>query len=99
MDERILNVYEFKSNKSKQSYIYSVRKEEDNLGYKYYILTENNNNEKIIYEADNTLNILQSNNIELTPIKKDTQKYKDFLIKLLSVLNKNIKKEEVLNRK
>lgn len=97
MEEQILNIYEFKSNTSKQSYIYSVKK--DNLGYKNYILTKNANNEKVIYEADDTLNILQSNNIELTKIQEDNPKYKEFLSELSSVLNKNIQKEEVLTRK
>ena len=39
MSEKVVNVYEFELENKKQFFMYSVKKEEDSLGFNYYILT------------------------------------------------------------
>ena len=99
MSEKILNVYEFQTENNQISYIYSQNKKKDYLGFDYYILSKNDSLEPIIYEAGNTLDILQSNNIKLNPIKKDSMKYQKFLLELNKVLNNLQKKEKATIRK
>lgn len=98
MSEKVVNVYEFQSENGGDSFIYSVKKAEDPLGFNYYILAKNETNEPVIYHAGNTVKTLQANGIHLTPIPKNTEKYKLFLKELLEALN-NQKKERSLSRK
>ena len=95
MSEKIVNVYEFHSKNTQKSYIYTLKKDGNKLGFDYFILTKNNQEIKI-YEAKNEFKNFQNNDIKLIPIKKETEEYKEFLEELLSY---NEKKEEVLSRK
>ena len=91
MNKEIMNVYEFKTKnntKSYKSYIYSLEKKEEDLNFKYYILTKDDNLESTIYEANNTLNMLQLNNIQLIPIEKNSPSYQKFLEELQETLEK-----------
>ena len=99
MSEKILNVYEFQAENDQISYIYSLRKNKDHLGFNYYILTKNEESQPIVYEVGNTLDILQTNDIKLIPIKKDSIKYQKFLLELNQALNNNSQKEKVVSRK
>lgn len=98
MNEKIVNVYKFESEKGIHSYIYSLKKQDDFLGFDYYILTKNND-KPIIYEATNTIEILQSNNVNLIPIDKKDKEFTIFLKELLTVINNTQKKEEIPSRK
>ena len=99
MSEKILNVYEFQLDDNKNSYIYSLEKKENALQFKYYILTKNDNLEPIICEAGNILDILQTNNIKLTPVKRDNVKYQKFLIELEEGIKNSKNKEKVTVKK
>lgn len=99
MNEKIVNVYELKSEFEKESYIYSLKKKEDYLGFNYYILMKDENNEITIIETENPLKILQNNDVNLIPITKDNPKYQIFLSELLLGLNNIEKKEGALSRK
>lgn len=99
MSEKIENVCKFQSEDTGKSYIYSLRKEEDSLGYDYYILTKNQDNQFINYRTDNTIKLLHDNGIELVRIKEDDPQYKEFLYELLEAMNNKPKKEEALSRK
>lgn len=99
MNEIIENIYTFKSEQGTSSYIYSLRKEEDYLGYDYYFLTKDPNNNPIIYETINPIFFLQNNQLNIIPIQKNTVEYKEFLNELSIAKNNIPKKEEVLSRK
>lgn len=99
MSEKILNVYEFQSDTNEISYIYSTKKKKDYLGFDYYILSKDDNLEPTIYEAGNTLDLLQSNDIKLIPITKDSLQYQKFLLELNRGLNNIQKKEKATSRK
>lgn len=99
MEEKVVNVYEFKLENGKESYIYSSNKQSDSLRFNYYILTRDENDEPIVYDAGNTIKTLQNNKINLIPIEKENKKYKVFLSELLSALNNIEKKKATLNRK
>lgn len=88
MNKEIMNVYEFKTKNNTKSYIYSLEKKEEDLNFKYYILTKDDNLESTIYEANNTLNMLQLNNIQLIPIEKNSPSYQKFLEELQETLEK-----------
>lgn len=90
MSEKIENIYKFESEEGQFSYIYSLKKQNDFLGFDYYILSTKNN-EPIIYEANNTIDLLQSNNINLIPIKRNTEEFKVFLHDLLTAISNNQK--------
>lgn len=98
MSEKVVNVYEFELENKKQFFMYSVKKEDDSLGFNYYILTKNDANEPVIYDAGNTIKTLQANAIHLNPIVKNNEKYNLFLKELLTALN-NKPKERPLSRK
>ena len=99
MNEKIVNVYELKSDLKQKSYIYSLRKQEDYLGFDYYILSKNEENMPFIIEADNPLNLLQNSNVNLVPITKDSQEYETFINELSLALNTTETKESILSRK
>lgn len=99
MSENILNVYEFQSENNTKSYIYSLKKDKYDLSFKYYILTKDDNLESTIYESSNTLDRLQTNNIKLIPIEKDSTNYQEFLVELKQVLKKIQPKEKVTCKK
>ena len=88
MNKEIMNVYEFETKNNTKSYIYSLEKKEEDLNFKYYILTKDDNLESTIYEANNTLNMLQLNNIQLIPIEKNSPSYQKFLEELQETLEK-----------
>lgn len=98
MNEKIVNIYEILLENSKQSFVYSIKKQDDSLGFNYYILTKNDSNEPVIYDAGNTIKTLQANKIHLNPVNRDTEKYNLFLKELLIALN-NKPKEKPLSRK
>lgn len=89
MIEKIVNIYSFKSEKGINSYIYSLAKPNDNLGYDYYLLTKKENNEPFIHEASNAITLLYNTGVKLIPITKDTPEYKEFLTELLAAINSN----------
>lgn len=97
MEEKIMNVYKFELDENLQSYIYSVKKDNDFLGFDYYVLSKNKKNEINIYEATNTIKLLHSNNINLIPISKFEDEYNIFITDLSKAMNN--KKEETLIRK
>ena len=97
MSEKIVNVYKFKLGENLDSYIYSLRKENDFLGFDYYVLSTNKENKPTIYEANNTIKLLHSNNVNILPIEKNKEEYKRFLETLSQAINN--KKEEKLVRK
>lgn len=98
MIEKIVNIYSLKLDNRKSSYIYSLKKNDDYLGFEYYILTKNKKEEPIIYEITDIITLLQSANISLTPINKNSPKYQMFLKELsIALNNQQIKKEK--NRK
>ena len=101
MSEKIENVYTFQNKQGDITYIYSLKKANDNLGYNYYLLTKDVDNQFIIYGSINTIKLLQTNNIELTPIEKTNPKYTIFLTELLSALEKEREnsKKEIMARK
>lgn len=97
MSEIIENIYTFKSEQGIDSYVYSLKKSDDHLGYDYYFLTKDENDNQIIYEAINPLIFLQNNKLNIIPIKKNTSEYEKFLKELENAMN--IKNKEVLNRR
>lgn len=100
MIEKIVNIYSLKLDNRKSSYIYSLKKNDDYLGFEYYILTKNKKEEPIIYEITDIITLLQSANISLTPINKNSPnpEYQMFLNELsIALNNQQIKKEK--NRK
>lgn len=99
MNERIVNIYSFETKTGIISYIYSSKKPQDDLGFDYYILTNNEKEEPVRYEANNALKILQNNNMQITPIQRDSLEYAIFLSKLSQATKTSEKKEEVLSRK
>lgn len=98
MNEKILNVYKFQTDNNQKSYVYTLKKDDDNLGFDYFILAKTSE-ETTIYEAKNALKVFQNNNIELIPIRKNTKEYEIFLLELQSYLKNNEKKEAVISRK
>ena len=99
MIEKIVNIYMFKSEKGKNSYIYSLKKTNDDLGFDYHLLTKEEDNKPVICDATNAINILHSNRINLTPITNNTPEYKVFLTELLIAIDNKYSKEKVPNRK
>lgn len=79
-NEKIINVYEFEMPNQKNSYMYSMKNNKD-ISYTYYVLTENKENQMTNYEIGNTLDVLQKNNIKLIPIKNNKERYEQFLEK------------------
>ena len=98
MSEIIENIYSFKTNEGKKSYIYSLKKLDDPLGYEYYLLTKDKENNSVIYETINVLSFLQNNRLNIAPVKKDTEEYENVLEEISTIMNKS-KKIEVMNRK
>lgn len=98
MSEIIENIYSFKTNEGKKSYIYSLKKINDPLGYDYYLLTKDKDNNSVIYETINVLRFLQNNGLNIEPVKKNTEEYEDVLEEISVLMNKN-EKIEVMNRK
>jgi len=99
MSEKIENVYEFKTETGMLSYMYSLKKQEDYLGFDYYVLTKNEKNEAIIVKTGNPISILQNSGIDLSPIEKDNPKYHIFLSELLDAMNPPKEKETISSRK
>ena len=99
MSEKIENVYTFQNKQGDETYIYSLKKENDNLGYDYYLLMKDENNHFTIFGSINTIKLLQINNIQLIPIQKNNPKYTIFLEELLTVLKQESKQKEVVSRK
>lgn len=87
MSEKIENVFTFQNQQGEETYIYSLKKENDKLGYDYYLLFKDNNNHFTIYESVNTIKLLQINNIQLIPITKNNPKYIIFLSELFTALD------------
>lgn len=100
-NEKIIKIYRFESPNQTTSYIFSSMNPKDYLRFRYHILTQNQENEPIIYEANNTIELLQKNKINLISIPKDQEnpEYQIFLTKLSEVTDKRKKKEEVFSRK
>jgi hypothetical protein len=92
MEEKLVNIYGFKLEDNTESYIYSLKEQENSLNYKYYILTRDENDDPIIYDAGNAIKTLQNNKINLIPIKENNEKYKIFLKELSSALNNTQKR-------
>jgi hypothetical protein len=92
MEEKLVNIYGFKLEDNTESYIYSLKEQEKSLNYKYYILTRDENDDPIIYDAGNAIKTLQNNKINLIPIKENNEKYKIFLKELSSALNNTQKR-------
>ena len=101
MSEKIENVFIFQNKQGNETYIYSLKKDDDELGYDYYLLTKDDDNNFTIHGSVNTIKLLQLNNIKLTPIQKSNPRYVIFLSELLIALNNEKEKhpKEVLIRK
>lgn len=100
MSKKIINVYKVKSENGFDTYIYSTKKQNDNLGYNYYILAKDENNIPTIYETVDTINLLHSNDINLKQIDENNkEEYKKFLAEFLIAINNTKEKEEVPSRK
>lgn len=99
MSEKIINIYKFRTKNGQESYIYSLKENDDYLKYDYYLLSENEYGELEIKPSANTINLLQNNEINLTPIKKNNPEYEVFIQKLLATLQKEEQKKEVLPRR
>ena len=95
MNKKIVNVFELKTEEAeKRSYIYSIKDQDDYLGFDYYILTKNENNEPTIIETEDPLNLLNNNNVNLVPISQDNPKYQEFILEL-SIAQQNQEKKKV----
>ncbi len=98
MNDKIVNVYKLKLLEGQDSFIYSLKKTNDPLGFQYYILIKNEKNEPMIYDAGNAIKILQNQGTYLIPVKKEEAQYEQFLSELLYALNQN-QKESQLSKK
>lgn len=98
MNDKIVNVYEFHLEDGREAFIYSQKKKENPLGFYYYILTRNDNNEPIRYDAGNTIMTLTNNGVHLQEIKKEDSQYAQFLKDLLYTLNHNQKEREFIRK-
>lgn len=98
MSEIIENIYYFITKEGTKSYIYSLKKLNDPLGYDYYLLTKDNDNNAVIYETINVLSFLQNNRLNIIPVKKGTEEYEEVLEKISTIMSNN-EKIEVMNRK
>ena len=94
MSEIIENIYTFKSEQGTNSYIYSIRRTDDYLGYDYYLLTKDKNDNYTII-AINPIYFLQNSQLNITPIHKNTPEY-ELVLKELEREIKNINKKETV---
>lgn len=94
VSNKISNVYRFKDKGRSNCFIYSVKSSNNQLGFEYFILAKNDENESNIYSIGNTLNVLETIDADIEPVTKNSEAYQTFIIDLFQTLHKDPKQDK-----
>lgn len=75
----VINLFKIINSQNQPAYIYSTKSSNDELKFKYYILSSNSNGTPSIFDIGNILSILQKYNIKMQRINTNSIEFKEFL--------------------